>query len=252
VLKKTLNTEEKLMVILMIAMMAGFASDSLFSFPEERIEHMLYLTTGGGIILGLYFRQFQVSPKGRETFPRSIAALLILVAGFNVFIGWKKYKFNKHMGLAKAYDKVEGYNEVLKEVKKGANNFVTLDADGKPLEMYACIALKSLQRYDEALTEGKKAKNYHPNSFMIYNNIGTIYTEMKQYESAVENYKHALKLAPGSKNIILNLAINYFALKDFENCIQTLEKVNFKNDPYLMDIYNASKTQLSHHPQMSE
>ena len=54
VVLKPAHETQRILVILMLAGLAAFATDSMFSFPTERIEHMLYVMLMAGIILGSF------------------------------------------------------------------------------------------------------------------------------------------------------------------------------------------------------
>lgn len=245
VILKTTSYERKTVAILMLAVMAGFATDCIFSFPEERIEHLLYFTTACGIILGLFYNQFNHAVGKKNFFPKWLIPLLLLIAGFNIFIGIKKYAFELHANRAMAFDKAKLYSDVIKETEAAKNYFVSLDPNGKPVEVYSSIAYKAAKNYELALKEAATAQQYHPNSFMIYNNTGNIYSAMLQYDKAVENYEHALQLAPNSYNTLFNLAVNYFALQNYSACIETMNKIGWRKNEYLKRIYAECQRQLS-------
>lgn len=258
---KSPSQENKLTAIIMLAGMAGFASDSMFSFPEERIEHLFYFTLMGGIILGLYYNLINKEKIKEQRFPQSFALLLGAIAAFNVFIGAKKYNFEIHMNRAMGYDKAKRYPEVLEEVKAGRNPFVTLDPVAKSIQVFSSLAYKEIAKssldtkdsakamsnFNLALKEGAIAKKYNPNSYIVYNNIGTIYTDMQQYDSAVQYYNKALKLTPKFQMSLKNLAVNYYQLGKYKECVQTLEKINLKDekDDYLQNLYNQAKALMN-------
>ncbi len=243
VLKST-SDEKKIITILMLSGMAGFAVDSMFSFPQERIEHSLYFTLLCGIILGLYYN-FSVTEKTTaSSFPKWATAAAIAIAAFNIFIGVKKYNFEIHLNRAMAYDKAGQNDLVLAEVKAGKNSFVTLDPVAKSIEIYSSNAYQKQENFDMALKEAGIATKYNPNSYMVYNNIGTIFTDKKNYEMAIKYYLKALALTPKFEMSLFNLAVNYFELKKYKECIETLNKVNWQSDNYLTSIYNEASSQL--------
>jgi tetratricopeptide (TPR) repeat protein len=223
----------------------GFAIDSLFSFPQERIEHSLYFTLMCGIILGLYYN-FSITEKRKDkAVPKWATGFAIAIAAFNIFIGIKKYNFEIHLNRAMGYDKAQQYDQVLEEVNAGKNSFVTLDPVAKSIEIYSSSAYQKQGKYDSALFEAAVAKKHNPNSYMVYNNIGTIFTDMKQYEKAVTYYNLALKLTPKFEMSLFNLAVNYFELKKYKECIETLNKVNWQKDEYLKSVYNEATARLN-------
>ena len=255
VIIKSPSQEIRVIAIILLAGMAGFASDSMFSFPEERIEHMLYFMLMGGSILGLYYNHVKTEKIKSNPFSQPFALLLAAIAAFNVFMGVKKYNFEIHMNRAMGYDKAKRYPEVLEEAKAGRNPFVTLDPVAKSIQVFSSLAYKEIAKssldandsvkarsnFNMALKEGEIARKYNPNSYIVYNNIGTIYTDMSQYDKAVEYYNKALKLTPKFQMSLKNLAVNYYQLQKYKECVQTLEKVNWQEDDYLKSMYTNAK-----------
>ena len=54
IIYKPQSEDQRILIILMLSGIAAFATDSMFSFPNERIEHTLYMMLMCGIILGSY------------------------------------------------------------------------------------------------------------------------------------------------------------------------------------------------------
>lgn len=242
------SEDQRILVILMASGLAGFAIDSMFSFPIERIEHSLFIYLIAGIILGNYTRLKENSLQKRRV-NKILVPAFILISTFNIFMGYKKYNFEKHMNYAKAYENEKNYQDELMEVEAGKTSFVTIDPVGVPLEVRSSIAYKELKDYKNALIEINKAKKYHPNSAMIYNNIGIIYTEMKDFNKAIENYLKALKLAPKMDVALKNLAINYFNIENYTGCIEVLGRVEpNEREQFLDDLLIEAKRRLSLQP----
>lgn len=231
VIQKTPSENIKVLIILMLAGLSAFAADSVFSFPVERIEHSLYLIIMAGTIMGYYAKLQQ---QGRITLKNKwfVPALFTIV--FNVFMGCKKYNFEVHGNLARAYRNANRYEDVITEVETGRSKFVTISPNGDPLEIHSSAAFAALQDYPRALEEINIAKSYHPNSSRIYTTMGVIYANSKQYESAINCYLKALQLTPRYETALTNLAGVYYASGNYEACLNTLSKLTIKDSPYLL------------------
>jgi putative inorganic carbon (HCO3(-)) transporter len=110
---KTKSDESRLLVICMLAGMAGFASDSMFSFPEERMEHSLYFSLMCGAILGAYYNFYTTERNKNIEIPKWISYSIPFIAAFAIFIGSKRYNFEVHLNRAMAYDKIGQHATVL-------------------------------------------------------------------------------------------------------------------------------------------
>jgi O-antigen ligase len=223
VLTKATSKEVSIVIILMLGGLAAFATDSMFSFPIERIEHVLYLTTMMGIVLGIYLKE-KLQSIELINGNKALLILIILIGSFNLFLGYKKYNFERYAKLA-IDERTEGYYlDVIREVEAGKSKFVTLDPKGEPLEMHSAVAYYNLKDYKKAIREITVAKRYNPNSARIYTINGVIYAAMKEYDSAVNCYNNALKLAPRYGVAIKNLAAIYFAAGNYAKCVEVLKK----------------------------
>lgn len=249
IIKRSQPEDRRVLSILMLSGLFAFAVDCMFSFPAERIEHSLYTILMGGIILACYINnELKTERNGKQN--SFFTAGLFLIAFINLFMGIKKYNFEEHMNITAAYDKEHRYQEVIDEAEAGKNNYVTIDQNGKSLEVYTSLAYKELKDFDNAIEEAHKAKKYNPNSAMVYNNLGTIYTDLKKYDSAVNCYLKALKLTPHFEILYKNLAVNYFQLGNYAACIQALDKVEKKgqDSAYLNSLLNEAKRRLALQP----
>ena len=246
VIRKCGDEDKRILTILMLAGLAGFATDAMFSFPTERIEHSVYIFLMAGILLGTYAGLNAAGAKTPTPVSKRLIVVPLLLAAYNIFIGFKKYSFEVHMNYAKAYENNKNYQEELAEVEAGKNAFVTIDPLGVPLEVRSSIAYKELKDYNNALIEINKAKQINPNSSMIYNNAGTIYTETRAFDKAIENYLEALKLSPQMGAALKNLALNYFQVGNYAACIDALNKVEATGEDkvFLESMVNEARKRM--------
>ncbi len=243
---KTKNEDQKILVIIMLAGLAAVAVDAMFSFPMERIEHSMYMILIGAFILNSYINSRTDSDQKLWTLKKPVLIGISLILAFNLFLGIKKYQFDKHLTLVKTFENSRQYREMFEEAKAGMNNFITLGLEvGVSLQLKAAIALKELKEYDKALKEIKIAKQYNPYSAAVYNTEGTIYTDTDQFEKAIVAYEQAIKIVPDYDIVLKNLAVNYFRVKNYSACIQSLNKVKTEGDEYLTGLLNEAKRLLT-------
>ena len=244
VIVKSKGEDQLIVNILAISGLAAFVIDSMFSFPNERIEHSLYFLLFAGIILGSNLSNVSQGNNSEKPINKyfKIAALLVIL--FNIFLGVTKHNFENHLNRANYFKNEKQYQFVIDEVELAKNNWVTTDNESKSLELYSSIAYKELKMYDKAIEEINIALQYNPSNPMIYNNLGTIYTDMNQYEKAIEAYKKSIKLAPEFEVAYKNLAYNYFVTNQYQFCIDALAKVNAKDDNNLVGLLNEAKIRV--------
>ena len=239
------DNNKKVLLILMLAGFAAIAVDSLFSFAPERIEHSLYMLLMAGIILGLYAKESGTVNIKMNAAKKIVLVPVILFILFNLYLGKKKYDFEKHLKPAVFYNESKRFAETINEVQKGKNTFFTIDIIGNPLELYSGVAYKELKNYDAAIREFKTAAAYNPYNNRTYNNWATVYWDLKEYRTAIDNYKKALAYAPEFETILKNLAMTYYYSGDYTACIETIEKLKIEKDPLLINVLNECRRKLA-------
>ncbi len=242
---KSSTEDNRAIFITMLAGLLGFAIDGMFSFPLERIEHSLYFMTMAGIILGTYANLPIKEREGQHLHGRRIFTFIVIIIGFNVFLGYHKYNFEKHMNLAKMYRKEHELDQVISEVEEGKSRFVTIDLNGDPLELHSSIAYVGLTNYNKALEEILIGKSYNPNSARIWTTMGAVYANLEQYDNAIECYNRALQLTPYYDVALKNLARIYFILGNYDLCIKMIARVSINNKFSLKELLDEAKRRLN-------
>jgi len=246
VIYKPQSEDQRVLNILMLAGLAAFACDCMFSFPTERIEHTLYIMLMAGIILGSYKNKTEAENPGKKSVNKILPVLIVAILAFNLFIGYKKYNYEVQLNLAKAYENNSNFAQMLSEAEKGKSDFITMGPEtGIIMQLKTSIALKELKEYDKALKEINIAKSYNPYSANIWSTLGTIYTDLKQYDKAIPCYENALQLTPYYEIVLKNLSVNYFMANNYEDCIKTLNKLDIKGDEYLTGLLNEATRRMN-------
>ena len=240
VIAKPASEYQRIIVILMLAGLAAFATDGMFSFPTERVEHMLYVTLMSGIILGSYVAN---NNTGLPTMKLKtwIPGIFVLIALLNGIMGFKRYSFEKNLKYVIAYEKEQRYQEVQAFALAGKSSWINVDQLGQTLEARNALAYRSQKNYPMALELMNVAIKLNPNSPMVYNNMGTIYTDMNDFKRAIPYYEKALQLAPDFVIVKKNLAFNYYSVGNYKGAIKTLDKVNIDDDEFLVNMLNEAK-----------
>jgi putative inorganic carbon (HCO3(-)) transporter len=240
---KSEDQDNKIVIIIMLAGLAGFAIDCTFSFPTERIEHSLYAIFIVGIIMGIY------KDENKTDINKFVLKGRLLVAFFitfvNLIMAFSKYSYEEHTNLAKAYRIANRNEEAIQEVEKGKNLLVTIDPNGEPIELQSACAYVELDKFDEALKEIKSSLNHNPNSSRIWTTMGVVYANQHKFNEAINSYDHALSLTPNYDVAIKNLSAVYFLKKDYINCLKTLNKININSDTTLHNFYYEVQKKLN-------
>ena len=244
-LSEQLPLQQKIATAIMLAGLCAVASDSMFSFPFERIEHCLYITLMGAIIIGIYYKNYPGAPANPpKRMPLAVVFLLLIIAGINIAIGFQKQLFEKSLSQVKALEKSNMPQALIDAAQAGKKGFVTVDDEGLSIEAKEALAYRDLKQYHKALNAMKIAFKYNPNSAMVNNNMGTIYTEIEDYKTAIVYYEKALALTPDFIIVKKNLALNYYLTGNYAKCISILNTFDYSTEPTLVDMMVQSQNLL--------
>lgn len=91
--------------------------------------------------------------------------------------------------------------------------------------------LSAMGKEEEAIKEAKIALKAHPDSYKLYDLLGSIYRKENQFDKALGCYQEMLKLAPRRKKMIHNLmAVAYLNLDQTDKALQIINPL-IKEDP---------------------
>src|SRR6187549_3362566 len=241
VIRKTTSIDKKILVILMLAGLSAVAVDSFFSFAVERIEHSVYMLLMGSVILGLYAQEAGTTNLKMQSIKKIIQVPVVLLILFDLWLGKKKFDFEKHLKLAIYFNEQKRFSETINEANSAKNNFFTIDITSNPVELNSGVAYKELKNYDAAIKELNTALSYSPYNNRTYNNLGAVYFDLKQYPNAIDSYKKSLEYVPEFETVLKNLAVTYYLAGDYASCIETMEKFNYEGDPVMINVLNDAK-----------
>ncbi len=243
-IRKSGSFNEKILLLLILSGIAAVATDCMFSFPVERLEHSFYLLLMCGIIMGIYLRSITATELKLKIMSTAVKWLLVIIGLLNVFMAYQKYNFEASMNKAQAMENDGNFAEEIDMANSGKSTWITIDPEGHAMELRTGIAYKALRNYDMALKEMQQAKKYNPYSPILMSNIGSVYTDMKDYKTAVSYYQQALKFAPDFQVALINLAANQYELGNYQATMDALAKVDFKKYPKVQELQNLAKRKL--------
>jgi tetratricopeptide (TPR) repeat protein len=100
-----------------------------------------------------------------------------------------------------------------------------------------CICLREQAKFEEALSEIKRAQELDPLSLIINTNVGEIFYYMKRDDQAIEQFKKTLELDPNFSLAHMDLGVLYASKDRYDEAISELQKVRQivgANNPYGM------------------
>jgi O-antigen ligase len=224
---KGLSFKQRLLspTVLLGGVLTGYCIISFFDFPKERIEHSLFLN----IVLALIIVETQKNTGLTVLFRLKCNApvkwVLILVFGFGVFLGYKRFVGEWHT--RKLYDarQIKQPLRVLQEAQKAFSWAYSIDPTSIPLHWYMGNACVDLGNPQQALPYFEKAYAYNPYNRNVLNDLASANSVMGNVREAIEIYNEALRISPRFDEPKLNLVallIREANYKEADAYLQTL------------------------------
>jgi serine/threonine-protein kinase len=86
------------------------------------------------------------------------------------------------------------------------------------------VFLNSMERYDEAIGEIKRAQELDPGSNIINTDVGGVYFNMRRYDQAIKAYQNVLAMDEGFWRAHWNLAYTYLQKEMYEEALAEIQK----------------------------
>lgn len=230
-IRKADNNKDFWLNTLMSSGIAGYMVIMLFSFPNERINHLVFI-----ILMAAYVISLKYSRKdSKRTFPvKVIKPMLIGILAISYLaIHFGIICISSEMNMVKVL--------VAKEQKKWSfqtyyadkayNYFAPIEPTFSfPVSLYQGLGRYNQGQFREALPYFLRAYQHHPTSISVMNNIGSTYAQLKQYDSAMIYYKKTIVIFSHYEFGLVNIAKTYYVQGDYEKAYNYILSCDPKSD----------------------
>ncbi len=207
ILFRSNDKTEKALVKLLACGLSGYLVISFFSFPKERIYHLVVLAMITGIIISIYHQAFAVRIK-RPFFPfwtihTTLAVIMVLFAA----TGYSR--MNSEIHAKKMVQAIHScqWNEAVKHSKSAISPFYTMDIISNPIAWYQGLAYSNLNQSGNTGASFKAALKAHPCHAHAYNDLGIYFFNKNKYASALVCFQKAAAIDPGFTRALDNIFI---------------------------------------------
>ena len=204
---------------------AGFFILGIFSFPGERITHMVLILT-----VTAYLTR-QEKPFQLELNSKAVHLPVIILSAAALFIAGTRYRSEIHVQKARKEFLRKNAQSVIYNAHEGYSTWYNLDPTVTPVKYYEGMGHMLNQQPEKALTCFQLAEKANPYYINALINKGVAYTRLEQYDSAIETYHHILAFSEGFHKASVNLAEIYLIRQDIKNGWRVIKKVPY----YQMD-----------------
>lgn len=208
----------------------AFLTVSMFSFPRERMEHIVLLF----VLLALLDHTIK---RGQKASGLSLKIPLLLLCGAAAVVG--AFRLRGDFFARQLLDAVneQRHEQVLELAQKAQSPFYQLVSGDTPIASYSAQAHLQLGNEAEFVAESEKAFLQAPNNYEVANNYGMSLNAQKRYDEALNVLLAAHQINPRFDGIIFNLAIVHYNLQDYQAAKTWIDRVHLKSE--LTDQYSG-------------
>lgn len=217
---KESQKEEQLFLFGVFLMLAGFCVVSLFTFPKERVMHLIYFSLGCGAALNGMSKQRNI--KGILLPSISIKIIVVMI----VLISWFGYKrlvgernLNRILSQLTQVENCKKYESI-------DQDYYSIDQTSTPINFHKGICYLKQQNYTAANSFFLKAFNLYPMHKGNLVNIASTYGALKEYDQAKKYYLKALSWYPNDTELLINLAVIWYYKKNKGEVRKIIEGIN--------------------------
>lgn len=228
VYKNYLNVNFKNAVVL-IALLA-FIPVLFFSFPKERVEHIVLLF----LLLSILH-----TPLASKMIPIRWNLKFLLCGLLLSSIYYSGLHINSELNTKKGVASLQQ-----SETQKALHYFDKINPlvyshtpEGYPIATYQAQCYQQLNNKKKLLDYSLKAYQQTPFNYEVVNNLGMALNAQKRFEDAEKVLLEAHRINPRFDGILFNLAIVNYNQKEYKAAKMWIDKVNFKSK--LTDYYSG-------------
>ena len=240
----------RLLSVMSLLGLAGYFTDAMFNFPNERPVMQFYFVLILAINLGTYLYSRKDKPedpvKGvsiQKLLFGTFASLLLVLGAYVTYMTYTSMVIQGRVNPDISIE-VPKYNS--DEAKK-LPSIPNLNVFAYPIDAIKARYLLNEKKTDEALMYLNKSKNVNP--YLSYNEFmkGAIFVETGKWDSAFFYSKKAFMMKPGAKSNYL--MFNYVALKQGDTAMVRYAMVEHnkrKPSAFVWDNYLRTMLSLPH------
>ncbi len=223
------SERDRVLASCLIFVITGYAVISFFDFPKERIAHQVMWATILALVISLH-NPSAVQLKISKKMVIALNSLVLLFSTICLLFGAIRTNSDKYMIKVLNFRKSSEWSYAIDESDRIPSFLYTMDHTSTPVSWYRGIANYSLNRYEEALKDFKKASSIHPNHIHVLNNLGSCHETLKNHSAAEKAYLKALAISPGFDEVLVNLAAVYYNTGEYNKAYEMIKKCSVGGD----------------------
>lgn len=231
--RNRVGQENKVLALLLLSGLAGYLTDSFFSFPYERTDAMVLHM----ILIASAFVIYSNAYKMPVSRPRRIASLVLLtpLLGFSILFSVHSIRLEKHFGMALTALRAGNYHSMIHHVEHAKTPFRSMGPHLYPPEFLEGVAHQRLNNPRRAVDAFEKARRQAPYDIRILHLLAKNHIDVNNPDKAFPLFVEIAAIFPPSPEIVADmkrLSIAYYELGNLQKTRETLLLIpNWEDDP---------------------
>jgi len=228
VLRVTQNLNSKRICYLMFMGLVSYVLCSSFSFPKERIEHLILLT----FIIAPIIIEYNRIKTTKAVTPQLVTAglsILGLVLVLSIAVGITRINAEYHVRQALHSREKGDWNAMIEHCSLAESAFYRMDPASTPISWYRGLANYNIGKQEEAFLQFQNAYKIHPYHIHVLNNLGTSYEILGNHQQAINYYTKAIKISPYFEGVLLNLSVVSYQQGNKDKAYEYIRKIDVKS-----------------------
>lgn len=225
---------EKIFSLCLISGIAIYLTDSMFSFPYERIEIQALLFVMLGASTALHQK---LHPKPRIRIKtRWLKAFIILSCGFGLLLGYQATRMEVRLNRAIQAISQENWPQTILEARASRTPFRSLDNSGYPVDYFIGLAYAGMQEQEASYTAYHSALEQSPRNVWLLYHLSLSCLNLGRIEEAEKHLLNAKQVLSGSPNILSNLSNIYYSQGKYQKALEMLIQIDdWEQDPSIQN-----------------
>jgi O-antigen ligase len=232
------ENSNKLLSILSMVGIITYSIDSIASFPNERLEHVMVMFLFTMLIFYTNISDPKEVIAQKEKTPVYASWILLVICGFTVFFFYNKKEAEMQYAMGKDYNAMKAIPQSMEALDKAKNIYFPIDQNTNPIENMQLVNYLELKNYDMARKTYFEGLRKNPNSAMLHSNMAATFMSEQKFDSAMVYYNKAFKIAPRFRQALMATSSYYSMKGDHTTALKQLAKLDTSFNLY-MDMANV-------------
>jgi O-antigen ligase len=223
--------EKNLKLLLVFSTLAGLLTDAFFSFPKDRIAHIIMASLLVAILIMSSGTVRSIRKRGYVLWSFFLVGLV-----FNLFVGWKRMRGEYYtLKLIEAQHNSDARG-VIDYGFRAMSSFYKTDPTCTPIYSYIGWGYNAFGNLDSLLYVNEQAYALSPFDYKVLANYGYVLERRHQVNTAEKVLLEAYRINPNYESTLLNLSVLYYNSGRYGEALRWLQLIGSHEEKYPVNL----------------